>query len=489
MGLFDLNEFQDELNRESEKFFKGRQDYFERIHDDADEMQEQTDRLIKRRDKEIAKLRIAESIAYNREQKSRIFGNLKVILFNNMDTMDVDYTQMDEFTLNLMVGNYKDLILRFLSISRKEGVDAVGYALTGYAKSLHEFGKHDKLTRYWSEIFYLIEEGIDFKEKNVEYFLNILRKEIGNSQQPELQEVESLENFLKRCYTAFKVQPYWGYDFIGELIDKRVQDRLSYFSSNIFPEENEDRDSVPGLDEYIRKHILEYDRKIQNVSDDEDDDNEDEDENEEEEMPQKKSAKKSSDSAPAKKLEFPGLDERFKRERDIDESIEPKGFFDFATKSRNNKVEKLQDKRSDIRDDINDNKKELISLLKSLISSVKKLLTKEAKLAELEKKKEEGKLTKSQYKDKKEDYIDSIKDLKGDIKDYNKDIKKEFDSLLSHIATYNNVNAELCELTSSDRYAGEYSVEGESVKIVKEIAKNTNLTDSAALSEILKQYL
>ncbi len=45
---------------------------------------------------------------------------------------------------------------------------------------------------------------------------------------------------------------------------------------------------------------------------------------------------------------FPELKETFKSEKIEDESIKPKGIFDFSTRNRNRKVEYLKEKRREL---------------------------------------------------------------------------------------------------------------------------------------------
>lgn len=267
MGLFDIDDFQDKLNQEGQKYFDSVHDDFMRRQEEANAMMERTNRNIEKKDKERKKLQKAEHIARSREAKKRIFQNLEADFFSYFNRQQVDLTTMEDYLLESMTSTYKDLVPFIIGVNDYEGKVAVERTLKGYAKSLKAFGKSDKINKFWAEIFYFIHEGAAWNDDNMEYFHNILQKEIGGVNDPSYDEVETIESFLKRCYLQFNPQPYWGYDFEKDPIDKQVKRRLDYFSENIILDEDEEFDVIPCLDAYIRKHtvVLNEDKKNNTV--------------------------------------------------------------------------------------------------------------------------------------------------------------------------------------------------------------------------------
>lgn len=482
MGLFDIDDFQEKLNQEGDKFFNDMYDTWERRQSEMRAEDARMSDLCEKRRQESKLLIEAERIFTAREHKKTIFMDLERKLFNRLEDQ-IPLSMMDEVSAEMVIKLNTNLVAFIIGVKDKESLDAIELTLSGYAKSLRKLGFSKALNRFWAEIFYLNKMGIMPREDTISYILRLLNKEIGGSKDESLDENDTIENTLKTWYLNFRFQPYWGYDFDEDPIEQKVKDRLQYFSENIIADEKDRYGVVHGLERYIKAHTIERPAKqnkgsVAEKSKNKTVDNDTKMKNSTEIKPKK-----------PKKISFPELEQHFKPEEEIDESLELNGFFDFTTRSRNKKVEKLQDKRAGLREDIDDNKEELYSFLKSNVEVIRKLISKEKMLTELEEKKASGKISRSDYKDKKEDIKEDMSDLKDEIKDNNKEIKNEFSHLLSNIEAYNKVNSELYSLTNNEHYNEVYQVSGSSIHIAQTISKNERMTDSKILSDLFSSVL
>ena len=59
-------------------------------------------------------------------------------------------------------------------------MNAVSSAVRAYMMSFKKLGPSEKFYQCWSEIFYLIEEGMLFPDEAAEYFNIMISKECGN---------------------------------------------------------------------------------------------------------------------------------------------------------------------------------------------------------------------------------------------------------------------------------------------------------------------
>lgn len=192
---------------------------------------------------------------------------------------------------------------------------------------------------------------------------------------------------------------------------------------------------------------------------------------------------------------FPELKKEFEYEKNIDESIKPNGFLDFTTKNRNKRVETLKDKRSSLRSDINYDMRKLRSSLISIMDKLKELLQYEKTLDDLEKQTPtsdgilSGLKEKKAIYEKKKSTKEHIKNTKDWIQSSNKDVREAFKDLSDKSNIYNQINEELLELTSSNRYNEVYFLQGEGIEIAKILANNVKITDSQVLSDLFKPYM
>lgn len=220
----------------------------------------------KRRQEALRILRKLENKYIAKENKKRLFDNLNLM-----------------YDKNILESIYFDKIIKYFGIPYQEGVISAKKALKEYENSVKEFGESDKLRDFWFEIFYLIEEGIPFDDDNFDYIKTIVKNEIGLSFFDRDKEMETMEGFLRRSYSALTEPPYWGTQFYVDFNERRVQERIEYLQHTIFFPEDEEgyRGPIPNylkgitfdiLSNFVTEEISENENKTTSTIDDIDDD-------------------------------------------------------------------------------------------------------------------------------------------------------------------------------------------------------------------------
>lgn len=458
----DSSEFEADANQIVNDYLKQQQNWMA----EADRQYRERDRILQKlfgmRDAELHKLRQIDRNIIAKTNKRNIFKNLETIFKKGaIGLLDTDQ------------------ISKYIGVKSADGKRAVARIEEEYLRSIRTEGLSEKFILCWSEIFYLIEEGIHFNS-NLELISKLISKECGGSNVLGLEPDDNFEGFLKYLYSNVPYA-YWGYDLEKLPYEDKVKARIDYLTTWI-PSDDEQYRYDPELLEVLS------DKEIADGDDKDDIDDDDVDDCANECNNRKNCIYKEPRKAPNKNF-FPELNEKFKAENIEDESIKPSGFFDFATRNRNRRVESLKGKRRDLQEEIEDNKKSIRKSLISILKLTEKLLEKEHALNVLKDTPIKTNRDKERLEDKIETLEDKIESIKDDIESSNEDVRDYYKELQSCVNKYNKINKELLGLTSSSKYDEEYSLEGPGINIAMSISKNIKLKDSESLSLLFEEYI
>ena len=145
-SIDDMSEYEASANQRIQNLF----DEWGERNRRAAESERITEKRLERKDQELEKLRKKRDVISARERKKLIFSNLHYI-----------FTEASSVT--------QDVICKYIGINDSERMDAVSCAIKAYMLSLKKLGPSEKFYQCWSEIFYLIEEGMLFPDEAAEY--------------------------------------------------------------------------------------------------------------------------------------------------------------------------------------------------------------------------------------------------------------------------------------------------------------------------------
>lgn len=458
----DSSEFEYDTNHIVNDYLSGQQNWIENVYREAEENDKRIQREAKRREKELEKLKKIEQIIDAKETKRKIFSNLD-ILFKNVE---IDYI-------------YTEMIAAYTGVSDPELISVISLALDGCKKSLENINikPSDKFYLYWSEVFYLIQEGLVFNEKHINHIIKLINKEFGGHNISGLDDDDCIEGFIKWIYSNKAPYAFEGYNFEKLPNDDKIRERIDCLERNLFNIFDEDiEDNLNSSDNTDWNKIINSYTQLLNTN------------NHNFKISNNKKTPPSKRTVSTKNI-FPELMETFKKEAIIDESIKPKSLFDFSTRNRNRKVEILKEKRSISQEKIDKIKKDLRKCLISILKSTEKLFNKEKSLSETKDTPIKTSREKENLEKKIERIEDQIEDIQEDIRNYNVEVKEYMDDLLSNIEMYNKINQELFDFTSSSMYATKYCIQGSAITIAKSISRNVETRDSNSLMNLFKEYL
>lgn len=469
----DSSKFEADANRICNDFITQQQN----IMDESYRAAEAMDRLIqenaRKRDVELNKLRKIEANILAKENKERIFANLEKLLEGGV----ADFSEGATY------------IAKYTGVSTQDGLDTISRAIDGYQRSSQELERSSKFYKNWSEIFFLISEGLLFPTHHIDFIVKLINKDCGGSNHSDLDPDDNFDDYLKMCYSKFKRPLHWGYNFEKLPYEDNVKARIHFLSFSLCLDEPYVYDH--SLDSMLSKETINdvshsSESEKVNVKNSKNTPRGDEDTS-----PTNKTRGKNKPKQQSKNLTniFSELNEKFKAEKIEDESIKPKGLFDFATRNRNRKVENLKYKRRDLQEEIEGGKKDIRKKLISILKSIEKLLEKEKMLEDTKNTPIKTNREKERLEEKVERLEDQIESIQDDIESCNDDVKDYFNEVLSNVNKYNKVNQELFELTSSDRYKEKYELQGPAIDIAKNISQNTKLKDSKGLTMLFGEYL
>lgn len=466
----DSSKFENDANKIYGDYLNSQIDWFAQVHQQAEEKSKLMDILGQRRNKELQILRKIQQVNQQRELKKRIFNNLQLVFENNV----IDYLSIEQ--LSQMIG-----------VRDRLAQSSVSLAQSGYLESLKEVGPSDKFYQIWSEIFYLIEEGLYFQSKHINHFIKLTSKEFGGDNISGLDDDDSIDGFINWLYTNKATMAYKGYDFESHPNEERINERISYLQKSLFLDEEDFKHSenllIESDYEFLAEIFDEVDDEFEGDAGGVDDDYEGDSDADDD----------YTDNRSVNEVQlndiFIELKYKFKAEPIEDESLKPKGFFDFSTKIRNYKVESLQDKRRDLQKEIEGTNKEIRESLLSILGLVKKLLDQEKTLKDVKATPIKTNSEKERLEEKVESIKDKIESIQDDIESHNQEVRDNFKSLISYVNKYNKVNQELFELTSSSRYMEMHEVYGSAIDIANTLSNNVKLKDSKELAILFKDYL
>lgn len=229
-SIDDSSKFEADLEREYVNLVNQQQkeiaDSYKRAADDDKRMQRNADR----RNKALEILRAREQVFDAKNNKKRIFKNLYLI-----------FTSDEKFIPD-------NLICKYSSIFDPDHKAALSRVMKGYWKSQNEMETSDKFIQCWSEIIYLIEEGVLFQDDNVEEIVKIINNTCG--QNNETNNLPSFDEYLKTLYLKIK-GAYWGYDFGEDPKESIVKEKISYLEDNIFFEEDYDKNYIFDVNSFV----------------------------------------------------------------------------------------------------------------------------------------------------------------------------------------------------------------------------------------------
>ncbi len=321
-SIDDISGFEASVNQHFQDYLENQQKEWEKSR----QRDEIINKRCERKDRELEKLRKKRDVILARERKKIIFSNLHFI-----------FTETDSVT--------QDVICKYTGINDSERMNAVSSAVRAYMMSFKKLGPSEKFYQCWSEIFYLIEEGMLFPDEAAEYFNIMISKECGNKGSDKKNNLVGFDEFLKKCYADLE-DAYWGYNFEKEPNEDEIEKRIDYLSTlfvsddvawNSYFNDNDDEDEDED-------------------DEDEDDEEEDEDEGEDEERLAVESidnkTKQNRETVAQKKnisdekymdLQSVG----FEKEDSNADLLKPKNVFDLVTKGKNKQISYYKKKWND----------------------------------------------------------------------------------------------------------------------------------------------
>lgn len=433
----------------------------------SNEESKKIDKFFERRDKELEKLRLFERHYINKEQKKRIFSNL-----HNLFLSKVIYVP-------------DEVIFDMLGIFDPDLKAAVIRAKKRYLKSVKEVTPTENFYNYWSEVFYLIEEGYPLRDDHLEEFA----KNIYNTCNPEAlsgnNESKNVAPFYECLIPWYKKlnSAYWGHKFDKDPREDTIKERINFL-------ENANYYNGDNLDEgYIDVEKLFPEFKIERDNDIEKKENDNKQvesaSSTNTERKKKKTVTSLQQANNGKYVDLESID--FKKDNSNEELKEVKGMLDFSTKSKNKKIASKKEKWNEAMWNLDHKwKKKVLIHLTRIEEDVVKLLKLEEKSDkltasghssgflgfggsnELKKVKANINAIKEkivEHKDDLEECVEELRDCEEDIKDLQED---------------------LYELTELDKYAHFKPLDGKGMSIATQLLKNKKDTDAQKLKSIFE---
>jgi len=430
-----------------------------------------------RREKELLKLRALEAKIDAKNHKKRIFSNLHNLF---IDTKDIIIYIDKKDTL---YKKYEDLICKNSGISSYNHRVALSRVIKGFLNSYQEVGLSETFIQCWSEIIYLIEEGVLFKDENVEYFTPLINNVCRGVYAEGSQNNESFESFLKMCYSQLK-DAYWGYDFNKNPKEDKIRERIEYLTDNIFFEEDMDDGEFEEAYDLYEDEDNQSNDNIEGSNDEKDDEGDDvEDDDVEEET---SSDNQTEEKGTLSSGKYPDLEcIGFSKDNSTEDFREPKNVLDIITKSRNKKIAKKKEKWNDALWNFDHRLKK--SVLDGLLNIEKDIF----KLLKLEE--EMNNLTKNGHSSGFFGFGGSkeLKKIKTDIKVVQDAIGKEQTELARRQRELRycerdvkDLQEELFELTQLEKYADFKPLEGKGISMVEQLVNCKKITDTQMLRNL-----
>lgn len=439
-----------------------------RSEEESKKWQKEYDRRTKIGRQELDKISKIEQRFYSKERKKRIFSNL-----HNAFIHDKAYL-------------YDDVIYKFSGIYDPESMEAVSRAMRAYRQSLKEVGRSEKFYQCWSEIIYLIKEGIMFKDDHVEYFTKLIKNTCGQGEMNESGEVESFDDFLKMCYSKLEYA-YWGYNFEKDPKEDKLEERKRYINHWMHSDED-----------YVDFNYDEYEDELGNNEKDEENENNVEkiinDEGDDPDLVEDEEEEKHVDNPQVTKscglsnTKYEDLEStEFKKDNSKEDYKEPKNAFDLISKSKNKKISNKKEKWNDAMWNLDHKlKKNVLRDLIKIEKDVVKLLKLEEELRELlESGKSEGFWGFGGDKNVKKKKSD-IKDIKERIVEHKEKLEDSVEELHDCEEDIKDLQEDLYELTGLEKYANFKPLEGKGIGIANQLIKSIKDTDSKTLKELLE---
>jgi len=385
----------------------------------------------------------------------------------------------------------KDPVYHYLGINDSQRKTAVLCAIEGYRKSYNEvFGelrsdekRSKKYFQCWSEIFYLIEEGLLFQDKHIEEVSKIINDTCGLNNTEESEDLINFDEYLKRCYSKLE-DAYRGYNFEKDPKENQIKERLRYLEDNIFLDEDfEDLDDDKGGSEFIFNDIEDDEDEYEDDNEEDEEDEEDEEENDDEEEKDTKQIVAASPAITPKqtsKSKITVNDEKyddliisgFKKVSSDEELLKPKNAFDLITKGKNKQITYYKNKWNDSmwkRD--HELKKKIKHEIVRIEEQTITLLSYNEKLNTLI---QSGKSTGFWgFGGSKEvnDVKSRMKTIKERISEYKDKLMEALDDLDSCEEKIQEYSDELYELTNLKKYTEFKRLEGKGMSVARQLAK------------------
>lgn len=239
--------FESDANRIANDFISGQMNMMADSLRRSEEDRRRLDKKYASRDKEMHALRKLELRYMARDAKKSFFAVMESILGHDA----FDYISAKH-------------LIKFLKVTPPDTQRVMSQALEACKQSLHEVGQTPKAIMYWSEIFYLINEGILFR--NFDFIVKLMSKEFGGTNTAGLEDDDNIDGFLEYIYPKVPHEVYWGQNFEKGPDEDRNMERLEYLQTALFFDDETDDE-------------LDYEQTC--VEKDEEDDEEDEDEDDE----------------------------------------------------------------------------------------------------------------------------------------------------------------------------------------------------------------
>ncbi len=175
LNINDSSEFEADANQIYDDYLSQQQNWMDDAYATADAMDRLIQKNARKRDIELDKLRKFEEKIIARESKEHVFLNLEKLLEWGVAESQEGYIEIAKYT----------------GVGTKDGIEAIARAMNGYQKSVQEVSKCDKFFKFWSEIFFLISEGLLFQSHHIDFIVKLIDKELEGSNHSDLEQGEN----------------------------------------------------------------------------------------------------------------------------------------------------------------------------------------------------------------------------------------------------------------------------------------------------------